>query len=183
MTRVSYCLLQMHCYVITLPPILTYTPTCTYIHSHSYSRTFTPTYVHLGTALIRVGWHDVLWRPALKKAGLYVEPLPRILCTDTRVSVSGRKSKVRRHRKNAFMYLVAHQSNGEFFWNIRDTNKSILDRNPYPADSMMIGGVPPIYTRDKLCQPGTSKVLRPQENSLYEVSLDCICLYDRLYAV
>ena len=143
----------MHCYVIIIPPIFTYTPTCTHTHSHSYARTFTSTYVHSGTALIRVGWHDVLWRPALKKAGLYVEPLPRILCTDTRVSVSGRKSKVRRHRKNAFMYLVVHQSNGEYFWNIRDTNKSILDRNPYPADSMMIGGSPR-YT------PGTSSVNR-----------------------
>ena len=121
MKRVSYCLLQMRCYVITLPLVLTYTPTRTHIHSHSYSHTFTPTYVHPGTALVRVGWHDVLWRTALQKTGLYVEPLPRILCTDTRVSVSGRKSKVRRHRKNAFMYLVAHQSNGEYFWNIRDT--------------------------------------------------------------
>ncbi len=120
--------------------------------------------------MIRVGWHDVVWRPALEAADLYVEPLPRILCTDSKVSSTGRKSKVRRPKKNAFMYLIVHQTKGEYYWEPKDRNSSFLENNPYAMDCMMIGGITPIYNRNKLCEVGNpAKILRPQENSLYEV--------------
>ena len=65
------------------------------------------------------------------------------------------------------MYPVVHQTSGAFYWNV--TEFSLLERNDFPMGSMMIGGIPPVYNRNKLKSPGTNNVLRPQENSLHEV--------------
>ena len=109
-----------------------------------------------------------MWRPALEKAGLFVEPLPRILLASPRAQ-AGRKRNIMRPKVGGFCYLIVHQNRGDYYWSYKDRALCLLKDNQFPTDNQFISGVPIVYTRNKLKFAGTETVCRPQENSLLEV--------------
>ena len=118
--------------------------------------------------MIRVSWQDVMWRPALEKANLFVEPLPRILLASPKAQ-AGRKRNVMRPKPGGFCYLIVHQNREDYYWSYKDRAACLLKDNQFPTDNQFISGVPLVYTKNKLKFPGTETVCRPQENSFLEV--------------
>jgi len=113
---------------------------------------------------------DMDWAPALTKASLHVDPLPKLILR----APTDRPSHTNPDQltKVGFQYVIAHKKASGFYWNKSVAgSQSHVPNNQYPIDSQVISHVPSVKTAKKLRLPGSGQIARPQENSPEEVSI------------
>jgi hypothetical protein len=77
-----------------------------------------------------------------------------------------------------YTWMVAHK-NKEFYWD--RTNSGFLPKNGYGLGTNVIEGIPKVKPSEKL-RDENGEVMRPQENSLYEI-IELIHRYCPMYGL